>query len=139
MKVIVPTNEIIGRAKLLQYPHYAHHSSDEAKADCFDDYFASISSVNDEHIRLPTFEPKTNSKLSSITIEESEIKDITENLDPDKAIGPDFISNKMLIGTAHAVLKHLSILYNRILHDHSFPSPCKKSPVLPVYKNMIKR
>ena len=29
------------------------HSTDEAKADCFNDYFASISSVNDEHVRLP--------------------------------------------------------------------------------------
>ena len=110
------------------------HSTDEAKADCFNDYFASISSVNDEHVRLPPFELKTNSKLSSITIEESEIKDIIENLNPNKAIGPGFISNKMLIGTAHTVLKPLSILYNRILHDHSFPSPWKKSLVLPVYK-----
>ena len=110
------------------------HSTDEAKADCFNDYFASISSVNDEHVCLPPFELKTNSKLSSITIEESEIKDIIENLNPNKAIGPDFISNKMLIGTAHTVLKPLSILFNRILHDQSFPSPWKKSLVLPVYK-----
>ncbi|MCG7867669.1 MAG: hypothetical protein JAY74_15080 [Candidatus Thiodiazotropha taylori] len=110
------------------------HSTDEAKADCFNEYFASISSVNDEHASLPPFESKTNSKLSSIVIEENEIKDIIENLNPNKAIGPDFISNKMLKGTLHSVTKPLCILFNKILYNRSFPSAWKKSLVLPVYK-----
>ena len=40
--------------------------TDSAKANCLNDYFASISTVNDENIALQPFEKLTNTSLSSI-------------------------------------------------------------------------
>ena len=36
------------------------HSNDQDKANCLNDYFASISTVNDEHTPLPPFSKPTD-------------------------------------------------------------------------------
>ena len=41
--------------------------TDEEKADCLNDYFVSISTVNDENTVLPPFEKLTNNSLSTVT------------------------------------------------------------------------
>ena len=40
--------------------------TDEEKADCLNDYFVSISTVNDENTVLPPFEKLTNNSLSTV-------------------------------------------------------------------------
>ena len=64
------------------------------------DYFASISTVNDEHIPLPPFVKLTDNSLSEINCTENEIETIIEVLNPNKASGDDGISHKMLKGVS---------------------------------------
>ena len=92
--------------------NYSFH--DKAKADCLNKFYASTSSVSDEQISLLPLQPNTDSKLSSIFIEENEIKDIIEILDRNKTTGPDFISKKMLKRIPYSVMKPLCILFNII-------------------------
>ena len=42
------------------------HLNDQDKANCLNDYFASISIVNDEHTQLPPFTKLTDNSLSQI-------------------------------------------------------------------------
>ena len=72
------------------------HVTDKEKADCLNSYFASISTKDDSHAVLPPFMELTDSVLDRIDISEEEIKDVIVYLDPNKAFGPDLISNKMI-------------------------------------------
>ena len=70
--------------------------TDEAKADCLNDYFVSISTVNDENTVLPPFEKLTNNSLSTVNCTENEIEHLINVLNINKASGDDGISHRML-------------------------------------------
>ena len=57
-----------------------------------------------------------------------------EILNPNKATGPDNISNRILKAVAHEISVPLSILFNRSLGEGSFPDFWKCPNVLPLYK-----
>ena len=93
------------------------HVTDREKADCSNSYFASVSSLDDLHAVLPPFAELTDKVLDNIGITEDEINDIIVNLDPNKASGPDLISNKMIKNVAGALAKPLRIIFNRSLRE----------------------
>lgn len=67
--------------------------NDHEKAECLNDYFTSVSTINDDNCPLPTFELKCQNKLTSIVCTPEEIQSLIEELNPNKASGPDGISN----------------------------------------------
>ena len=96
------------------------HFNDLDNANCLNDYFASISTVNDEHTELPPFSKFTDNSLSQIHCTEHEIVNIIEVLSPNKASGDDGISHKMLKGVSKSVSKALCILINRSFDEGFF-------------------
>ena len=78
-----------------------YHFNDIDKANCLNDYFVSISSISEDqdNTRLPLFSHKTNNILDKFDITESEIVDIIETLNPNKSVGEDKISHKILKNT----------------------------------------
>ena len=50
------------------------HFNDQDKANCLNDYFASISTVNDKNTQLPPFTKLTDNSLSQIICTEQEIE-----------------------------------------------------------------
>ena len=79
-------------------------------SECF---FISVFTINDDNCPLPTFELKCQNKLTSIVCTPEEIQALTEILNPNKARGPDEISNKMLKPVLKEVSVPLGILFNR--------------------------
>jgi len=79
--------------------------TDEQKANALNDFFISVSTINENEPVLPNINLKTNSSLSDIDSNESEITDILKTLDSNKATGPDEISHKMLKGTSSSICK----------------------------------
>ena len=69
--------------------------SDQDKAKTLNDYFCSISTIDDLNIELPVFENRTEISLSHIIITQSEVTDILNTLKVNKATGPDGISHRM--------------------------------------------
>ena len=106
----------------------------EEKVDCLNDYFSSISTVNDKGVQLPNFEPKTQNSLSNITCTALEISNLIELLNPNKASGPDVISNRMLKAVAIEISVPLEILFNRSFREGMFGNIWKCSHVLPLSK-----
>ena len=98
------------------------------------DYFASISTVNDEHTPLPPFAKLTDNSLSEINCTEYEIETIIEVLNPNKASGDDGISHKMLNGVSKSVSKPLCILMNRSFSEGIFPDTWKLANVILIFK-----
>ena len=108
--------------------------SSEDKAELLNKHFTSISTVNDENVALPAFEYKYQNRLSSITCTAHEVASFIELLNPNKATGPDGISNKMLKAVAKEVAVPLSILFNRSFREGKFVDICKYSNVIPLPK-----
>ena len=108
--------------------------SSEDKAELLNKHFTSISTVNDENVALPAFEYKCQNRLSSITCTQHEVASLIELLNPNKATGPDGISNKMLKTVAKEVAVPLSILFNRSFREGKFADIYKHSNVIPLPK-----
>ena len=70
--------------------------TDKEKADFINDYFVSVSTVDDTNAVLPPLTYFSDNSLSSFDVTESEIHDIICSLNTNKAAGPDCISHRML-------------------------------------------
>ena len=70
--------------------------SDEEKANILNDYFCSISTIDDSGTSLPIFNERTNSSLSNLIINVTDVTDVLSSLKVNKAVGPDGISHRML-------------------------------------------
>ena len=97
--------------------------SSEEKADLLNRYFTSISTVNDDNVALPAFEYKCQNKLARIECIFHEIQTLIELLNPNKATGPDVISNTMLRLVAKEVSVPLNILFNQLMLKCTTPTP----------------
>ena len=110
------------------------HFNDQDKANCLNDYFASISTVNDSETQLPPFTKTNDISLSQINYNELEIENIIEVLNSNKASGDDDISHKMLKGVSKTVSKPLCILINRSFDEGIFPYIGKLANVILIFK-----
>ena len=54
-------------------------------------------------------------------------------LDANKAVGPDIISNKMLIAVKVQISKPLCMLFNKSLHQNIFPTDYKLANAIPLF------
>ncbi|MCG7879943.1 MAG: reverse transcriptase domain-containing protein [Candidatus Thiodiazotropha endolucinida] len=108
--------------------------TDDEKAECLNEYFSSISTINDIGVQLPNFELKTRNSLSNIACTASEISNLITLLNPNKATGPDSISNRMLKAVAIEISVPLELLFNRSFREGVFGDIWKGSHVLPLPK-----
>ena len=76
---------------------------DVDKANCLDDLFTSVSTVDDSNIILPPFQLVTESFIDNVHILRTYIENIISTLDSNKAAGPDLVSHKLFKKTQVAV------------------------------------
>ena len=86
-----------------------YYFTNQEKANCLNEYFTSVSNLDDSNTNLPPFESKVDMSLEHIQIEEQEIEKNIEIL----AVGPDLISHKVLKGVKYSICKPLSRLFNK--------------------------
>ena len=110
------------------------HYTDEDKANCLNEYFTSISTLDDSNATLPNFVHKTLNTLSTIQISVADVESIIGTLDINKAIGPDQISHKLLKATKHSISKPLCRIFNKSLDQETFPQSWKQSIIMPLFK-----
>ena len=116
----------------LETPNDSYAFTDLEKANLLNDYFCSISTIDDSNINLPEFNIRTESLLLNVNTETSEVIDILSNLQLNKAIGPDGISHRMLKHTCHSIATPLRKLFNLSLQKKSFPILWKLAQVMPI-------
>ena len=107
---------------------------DSDKCELLNKYFSSISKLDEENVTLPQFDSKTNNIIHEIHITENEIIDVIQILDPNKATGPDKISNKMLKISPEKIAKPLLIIFNKSLQQSKYPSNWKSAHVVAIFK-----
>ena len=118
----------------LQTPNDSYAYTDSEKADLLNNYFCSISTIDDSNINLPDFNKRTESSLLNVHLDTSEVLDVLKNLKLNKATGPDGISHRMLKHTCQSIASPLCKLFNLSLQTNSFPVLWKTAHVMPIFK-----
>ena len=107
----------------------------EEKCNILNTYFCSVTRLeNENYKKLPDFDERGSETLCNIIVFEQDVVDIISTLNPNKAVGPNLISNKMLIAVKNEIVLPLSMLFNKSLKLGVFPSDWKMSHVIPLFK-----
>ena len=103
------------------------------KADCFNRYFKSQATVPDADDNPPPL-PVRNNTMPQIILSVQEVENVINNLDSNKAVGPDLIHNKILKAASPVISKALTSLFNKSLSEGHFPSCWKTAHITPIHK-----
>ena len=107
----------------------------EEKCNILNTYFCSVTRLENENYKnLPDFDERGSETLCNIIVFEQDVVDIISTLNPNKAVGPDLISNKMLIAAKNELALPLSMLFNKSLKLCVFLSDWKMSHAIPLFK-----
>ncbi|VDI69291.1 Hypothetical predicted protein [Mytilus galloprovincialis] len=85
-----------------------------------DDMVDRRTSLDEENKNLPDYDDRGINVLSEITVTLEDVKDIISTLDPNKAAGPDKISNRMLITVENEIALPLCIHTYMYALDNKF-------------------
>ena len=105
-------------------------------ADCFVDYYASVSNKKD-NCKLPSDLNQNNHQDDyniNLDFTFRELEDSLNQLDEKKSTGEDQIENAMLKHLPPITKKYLLDLYNRIWSEHYFPKDWNSSIIIPILK-----
>ena len=105
------------------------------KSNVLNKYFCSITKLNDDDAVLPDFHDRCENIISQVIVTEQEVIDMLCTLNANKAVGPDIISNRMLVSVKEEISKPLCSLFNKSLREKVFPSDWKIAHVIPLFKN----
>ena len=110
--------------------------TDEETAQCFNCYFASVFTREDpSQISLLPLEHQDMALLSDISIQDSHILEILDNLKVNKAAGPNGIHPRTLHETRFQIDKPLWYLFTKSSEQGTIPRDWKDAVVVPIYKN----
>ena len=88
---------------------------------------------------LPVLNFLTNKRIDQVTVENEEILSLVRNLDPNKSMGSDGISGKMLLLCDDSVCLPLQIIFKNILSSSIYPVMWKLANVTPIFKKCDKQ
>ena len=100
-------------------------------------YHHSHKTFHDKINKLSTsieYNKDTTNNILNSTIQKYEILNCIMELDPDKAIGPDKIHNKMIAQAKDILIEELYILFNNCLKDGIYPQVWNYSNIHPIPK-----
>ena len=105
------------------------------KSEIFNSFFANQCSLIPNNSILPSeLKLLTEHTLTSCDFSESDILQIINNQDSNKAHGHDMISIRMLKLCGEAICRPLNIIFKTCLNTGKFPSEWKKGNVVPIHK-----
>lgn len=108
---------------------------DDKKAYTMNEFFASISSVNDNDMVLPDLPPLApGDMIHSFEVDEDDVLRHLTQLDTKKAYGPDGISPMLLKNSANILAPVFTQLFKRCLRDGIYPRVWKRANVVPIFK-----
>ena len=117
----------------IQYNNQVYYLP-EQKAEVFNEHFTNNSTITGNDDEPPILDTEETS-IPDLVITEEMVVHVIRNLNPNKAVGPDSVHNKMLIKAVDIIAAPLVTLLNRSLSEHKLPTPWKLANVTPIYKN----
>jgi hypothetical protein len=129
----------MGNTKKSSYPVMekdgVFYSTDEEKAEVFNQTYLESSNLAGDHFDLPGPAPiPDHDLLDTIVISEKDVEDVLKCLDTNKAYGPDNVSPRLIKEAGHTIVGVLTKIFNKSLSLAKFPSMWKRANVLPIFK-----
>ena len=109
------------------------------KAKHFNEYFTTQCTLIVNDSILPDFNYLTDKRIDNVLIIDNDILTLVRGLNPNKAIGADCISGKMLLLCDESVVLPLKIIFNNILKTGVYPDAWKLANVVPIHKKEDKQ
>ena len=109
-------------------------SDDKEKADIFNTFFVSHSTIDRNLEWDPGDPPPSETHLDNINFTSHEVYKILNNLDISKATGPDRIGYRLLREAAGSISHVLSKLFNKSFELNTYPDSWKMAHVIPLHK-----
>ena len=107
--------------------------SNSDKAEAFNKYFNEQAKVMGNNDPLPHIDPRDETFLP-FQLSTEEVTLAINNLDKNKAVGPDMVHNRLLIVACPVIVQPLTTLFNKSLANGLFPEVWKRAHVVPIYK-----
>ena len=104
------------------------------KAKLFNNFFYSNFSSTANDSNLPPINEVRNQHLCSLNVSIAETRLVLDNIDPNKATGPDNISGRILKECSKEISPSLTALFNLSLRTGLVPLLWKSANVTPVFK-----
>jgi len=104
------------------------------KATVFNNFFSAQSTLENNDDETPNLAQSQGPILQNITLTATEVKTIINELDKNKAVGPDLIHNKLLFAAKNSITEPLTYIFNRCLTESKFPTIWKTAHVNPIHK-----
>ncbi len=106
----------------------------ETKADIFNEFYASVSTIDNYDDPIPSNNIATGPLLENITILQNDVYEALTNLNTSKATGPDNIGNMLLKRCAPSISGVLTRIFNLSLSLGIFPRKWKIAHIVPIHK-----
>ena len=103
------------------------------KAEAFNKYFNEQATVIGNDDPLPHIDSREEIFVP-FQLSTEEVTQAINNLDKNKAVGPDMVHNRLLISACPEIVEPLTNLFNKSLANGLFPEVWKKAHVIPIYK-----
>ena len=109
------------------------HSSPEVKAELLNKQFASVFTDEDTQ-NMPNLGPSPHPEVPLFQITSPGVLKLLQNINPNKATGPDGIPGRVLKECAQELAPVLTHLFQASLHQGKIPHEWKQAHVSPIFK-----
>ena len=115
------------------------HTSDNAIADAFNDYFANIgpklaTQINSNSCHQTFMDPSVENTIFLTPVTDEELIKVISSLKVNKAPGIDCINVRLLQRIHHIVTPVLTYIFNLSFCEGQYPNQLKIAKVIPLYK-----
>jgi hypothetical protein len=109
--------------------------TEEEAATALNSYFHSVFTSESGTRTSPSFAPRTDENLIDAAFDVKLVEKTLEELDPNKAAGPDEIDSRNLKECAKELAPLLHQLYRKSMDEAEVPEQWKEANVVPIHKN----
>ena len=106
----------------------------KTKANLFNDHFCQVFSKPDPSPNPTNNIKPINNSMSKITVNRFGVLKLLNNINENKATGPDEIPGRLLKTCANEICDVLTLMYQSSLDQGCIPNDWKKANIVPVYK-----
>lgn len=110
------------------------YSDAKTKADILNNQFTSVFTSEDPESPLPDLGESPFTTVTDITVHQSEVLKLLQQLNPHKATGPDEVSSKLLKETANQIAPAMTLLFQASSDQGKVLEEWKSANITPLFK-----
>ena len=95
--------------------------TEQETAEALNSYYHSVFTRDDEGLALPDFQQKTEEKIVDVSLTVEAIEERLQDLNPNKAVGPDGVESRLLKECAEEIVPILQQIFRKLLDEAEVP------------------